>query len=119
MGQGRSAHRSGHADVGEKQADVCVCFEKLQRFVGAPRFKHPVTRIREHVGCPHAFKYIVVNDHHERVAVRIGHHAVTITPEFRHAETINSEIRSILNPPIVKIYSGSMRDRNSGQFYTE
>jgi hypothetical protein len=71
MGQIKPAHRSRHAYVREKQPDVCSRFEKLQGLVGISRFEHPVTCIREHVGCPHSFKYIVVDDYNERVGMQI------------------------------------------------
>jgi hypothetical protein len=97
MGQVRPAHRARHAHVGEKQPDVCGRFEKLQGLVGTSRFEHPVTCIREHVRCPHSFKYIVIDDHDERVGLQIGHHAVTFT----------SGNRSTLNTSIVNIYSNA------------
>ena len=48
-----------------KQPDVRVCFEELQRLVGTSGFEHPVSRIREHVGRPHAFQHVVVDDENE------------------------------------------------------
>jgi hypothetical protein len=68
MGQVRPTHKSRHAHVREKQPDVCSGFENLEGLVRTFRFEHPVTRIREHVRCPHSFEYIVVDDHNERVS---------------------------------------------------
>ena len=36
--------------------------KKSQRLVGISGFEHPVSCIREHVGCAHALEHIVVDD---------------------------------------------------------
>jgi len=86
MGQIRPAHRSGHADVGEKQPDVGVCFEEAQGLVGISGFEHSVSCIHEHAGCAHSLEYIVVDDHNEGVGGDLGHRLqhtlITIVPRF-------------------------------------
>ena len=37
-------------------------FEKSQRRVGISGFEHPVSRIREHIGRPHALQHVVVGN---------------------------------------------------------
>jgi hypothetical protein len=86
MGQIRPAHRSGHADVREKQPNVCVRFEEEQGLVGIAGFEHPVSCIHEHDGCAHSLEYIVVDDHNEGVEGDFGHRRqhtlITIVPRF-------------------------------------
>ena len=61
-GQVCSVYRTGHADVREQQPDVCVSFEKSQRRVGVSGFEHSVSRVREHIGRPHALQHVVVGN---------------------------------------------------------
>src|ERR1700730_1348189 len=78
-GQVRPAHRSGHAYVGEKQANVRICFEESHSLVRIYGLEDTVSRIQKHIGCPHSLKNIVVDDQNEGVGKRIGHPRPTYT----------------------------------------
>ena len=47
----------------KKKPNVRVYFEKLERLDCIFGLEHPISSIREHIGCPHSLKYIVVDDH--------------------------------------------------------
>jgi hypothetical protein len=72
-GQVCPAHRTGHADIREKQSNVRVRFEESEGLVSISRFEHPVSGIHEHVGRPHSLEDIVLDDKNHRVGGGLGH----------------------------------------------